>query len=253
LIAGRGLVKSDTVNMFVVNEAFVRALGMKNPEEALGVTVDIWSKKYPIEGVVKDFNTTSLHNKIDPVIMMADARNLIVGAVKLETSDVKQVLQKVEKTWKEQFPDYVFESTFLDDTINHFYDAERRTSKLVSIFASVAILIGCIGLLGLVSFMVTRRTKEVGIRKTLGATVTNIVTLFSKEFVILVGISFVIAAPLSYYMMNQWLEKFAYRITPGILTYLAGISLIIFVVIATVGYISFRAATANPVVALRDE
>lgn len=253
LIAGKDLIKSDSATMFVVTEAFYKELGIKSPEDAIGTYVDYWGRKALIQGVVKNFNASSLHNEISPVIIMEGHNSYFVGAIRLDTKDVKGVMSKVEAVWKEFFPNHVFEYTFLDDTINHFYDSERRTSKLVSIFAVVAILIGSMGLLGLVSFMVTRRTKEVGIRKALGASVASIMTLFSKEFVILIGISFVVAAPAAYYVMNQWLQNFAYRVELGPFTFVVGMVLSLVVVMMTVGYISYKAAVANPVIALKDE
>ena len=166
---------------------------------------------------------------------------------------MNETISKVKNTWEEIYPKYVFEYTFLDETIAHFYDAERRTSRLIGLFAGVAIFIGCIGLFGLVSFMARRKTKEVGIRKTLGASVSQILTLFSKEFAILIMVSFVIAVPISYYFMNEWLNNFKYRIHPGAPTFLMGVLLTFAVVLATVGIKSYQAAIANPVDALRDE
>jgi len=206
-----------------------------------------------ISGVIGDYHSESLHQAIAPLIMMTGIEVSFVGAVKLQTADVKTAMQGVEKVWKQTFPNYVFEYTFLDDTIGQFYDAERKTSSLISIFSVVAILIGSIGLLGLVSFMAARRTKEIGIRKTLGASVGSIMALFSKEFMYLILIAFLIAAPASYYFMKQWLANFAYRIEPGVFPYLAGVFVITTVVLVTVGIVSYRAASANPIKALRDE
>ena len=254
LLAGRNLIKSDTATFYLVNEAFVRALGLKNPEDAIGVSVGYWGRRRQlIQGVVKNFHTSSLHSKIVPVIIVAGSSNYFTTAVRLQTKDVKKVMGKIEETWKMTFPKYIFEYTFLDDTISNFYVREKRTSKLITVFALVAVLIGSIGLLGLVSFMVTKRTKEVGIRKTLGASVASIMTLFSKEFVFLILISFAVAAPTARYVMGQWLENFAYHIEPGFITFAAGVVLSLLVVLGTVGYISYKAASANPVNTLRDE
>jgi putative ABC transport system permease protein len=254
LLAGQNLIRSDTANLFLVNEAFVRALGLKDPADAIGISVEYWGRSRKlIQGVVRNFHTSSLHSKIPPVIIMAGTNFFYTTAIRLQTKDSKEVMSKVEQTWKMTFPKSIFEYTFLDDTISNFYAREKRTSKLITVFAVVAVLIGSIGLLGLVSFMVTKRTKEVGIRKTLGASVSSIMTLFSREFVVLILISFVVAAPASYYAMGQWLENFAYHIEPGIFTFAAGVVLSLLVVLGTVGTISYRAASANPVIALRDE
>jgi putative ABC transport system permease protein len=253
LLHGEDLIKSDTANRFIVNETLAKALGFQNAEEAIGVSGNLWGHKAQIKGIVKDFNSNSLHEKIEPVIMMTETRSFYVGAVRLTTNGGRKALAEIQKTWEDIYPKYVFEYKFLDDTIAEFYEAERRSEYLIGIFAGVAIFIGCIGLFGLISFMARSKTKEVGIRKTLGATAGQIIGLFSKEFVILIAISFVLSAPLAYYFMEQWLKNFAYRIHPGIPTFLMGVALTFVVVLSTVGIKSYRAATANPVDALRDE
>jgi ABC-type antimicrobial peptide transport system permease subunit len=171
----------------------------------------------------------------------------------MNTADLKKTMASIKDTWESVYPKYVFEHQFLDDTIASFYDGERRNTYLIGIFAGVAIFIGCIGLFGLVSFMARAKTKEVGIRKTLGASVTQVIALFSKEFIVLVTISFVISAPLAYYFMEGWLENFEYRIRPGVTTFLIGVAITFIVVLSTVGIKSYKAAVANPVDSLRDE
>jgi putative ABC transport system permease protein len=252
LLHGENLPDSDTVNRFLVNVAFTKELGYDNPEDALGTEVNLWGNKAIVKGIVNDFHSTSLHQDKGPVIITTSASAYYIGAVRLATNS-REAIAQVQKVWEEVYPKYVFEYTFLDETIEQFYKAERRNSYLIGIFAGVAILIGCIGLFGLISFMAKNKTKEVGIRKTLGASVGQVVALFSKEFIVLVAISFVLSAPLSYYFMNEWLKNFAYRITPGVMTFLLGIGVSLLVVFATVGIKSYRAAVANPVDALRDE
>jgi putative ABC transport system permease protein len=252
LLHGENLLQSDTVNRFLVNVAFTKVLGYENPEEAIGTEVNLWGHKAMVKGIVNDFHSTSLHEDKGPLIIMTETSAYYVGGVRLSTN-TKDAIAQVQKVWEEIYPKYVFEYTFLDDTIEQFYKAERRNSYLIGIFAGVAILIGCIGLFGLISFMAKNKTKEVGIRKTLGASVGQVVGLFSKEFIVLIVISFVLSAPLSYYFMNEWLKNFAYRITPGVMTFLLGIGVSVLVVFATVGIKSYRAAIANPVDALRDE
>jgi len=253
LLYGENLVKCDTANRFLVSEGFTKVLGYTNPQDAIGTPVDIWGNKALITGVVRDFNASPLHYKLQPTIILCGTSAYYVGTVRLATSDMSKTLAAVKKTWEEVYPKYVFEQSFLDETIAHFYDAERRNSYLIGLFAGVAIFIGCIGLFGLVSFMARRRTKEVGIRKTLGATVGQVVTLFSKEFVILILISFVISVPIAYYFMDEWLNNFKYRIQPNAATFLLGVAVTFGVVLATVGIKSYKAAIANPVDALRDE
>lgn len=253
LLAGEDFARSDSVDRFLVNEALVRALGFSNNEEALGIPITVWEKKALISGVVKNYNSGSLKEEIQPLIVIPDKNRFFICAVKLNSSDVEGVMDKVENEWKNFFPVYVFEYTFLDDTIKKYYEQERRTSNLLTMFSGVALLIGSIGLFGLVSFMVAKKTKEVGIRKALGASVSNIILLFSREFVTLIIISFLISAPTAYYLMNQWLSNFAYRITPNAGTFVMAISIITIVVLGTVGYKSLKAAVANPIDALKDE
>lgn len=253
LVYGEDLVEADSATRFLVNEAFVKALGFENPQDALGLHVEMWGNRSTISGIVKDFNTNSLHRRLRPAIMFCGVTSYQQGGVRISTSDLTTTLAKVKDTWESVYPKFVFESQFLDQTIAAFYDGERRNAYLIGIFAGVAIFIGCIGLFGLVSFMARSKTKEVGIRKTLGASVTQVIGLFSKEFVILVAISFAISAPLAYYFMEGWLENFEYRIHPGISTFLIGVGVTFVVVLSTVGIKSYKAAVANPVDSLRDE
>lgn len=253
LLHGENLIHSDTATRFLVSEAFAKALGFKNPADAISIPVNMWGRKALIMGIIQDFNSSPLHHKISPIIILCGSDSYSKGAVRLSTSNMPQTLGKVKATWEELFPKYVYEQHFLDETIAHFYDAERKVSYLIGLFAGVAIFIGCIGLFGLISFMARRKTKEVGIRKTLGASVGQVVALFSKEFVILIGISFVISVPITYYFMEEWLSNFEYRIHPNVLTFTLGVAFTFIVVLTTVGLKSYKAATANPVDALRDE
>jgi ABC-type antimicrobial peptide transport system permease subunit len=165
----------------------------------------------------------------------------------------KETLASVEKLWTSTYPDFVYEYQFLDEKIDRFYRQENQLSKLYTIFAAIAIFISCLGLYGLVSFMATQKIKEVGIRKVLGASIGNIVYLFSREFTLLILLSFCIAAPLAWYIMNQWLQDFTYRIKPGVGIFALAIIGSIIIAWITVGYRSLRAALANPVKSLRSE
>lgn len=253
LLHGEGLLRVDTATRFVVNESFAKKLGVENTEDAIGTPVDMWGRHALISGILKDFNTTSLHDEREPLIVLNGTESVYRGAVRLSTNNIPATLKEVQKTWESIYPNYVFEYDFLDNTIAQFYDAERRSSYLIGIFAGIAIFIGCIGLYGLVSFMARSKTKEIGIRKTLGASVAQVVGLFSREFVWLTILAFLLSAPMAWYFMNEWLSNFAYRVQPGIATFFLGVSLSFAVVIATVGIKSYRAAVANPVDALRDE
>jgi len=254
LVAGANIPASDSAHLFLVNEALVRAMGLKNAEEAIGVPIVYWgSKKGTVTGVIKNFHSGPLREKIMPVIFMTGPEFYNTCAVRLRTQDVKAVMDAIGQEWKTTFPQYVFEYSFLDDTIRNFYEEERRMSRMIMAFSLIVVLIGSIGLLGLVSFMVSKRTKEVGIRKTLGASTGSIMAIFSREFIWLIGVSFAIAGPAAYYSMEGWLENFAYRVQPGAFTFISGAALSFLIVFLTVGVISYRAATANPVDALRNE
>ena len=253
LLHGENLVKSDSANRFVVNEKFTKELGFQDPEKAIGVPVDMWGNKAVITGVIKDFNATPLQNELSPVIIMAGTTSYYVGAVRLNTNDLQRTIREIQNTWQGVYPNYVFEHTFLDEQIASFYNAERRNSYTMGFFSTVAIFIGCIGLLGLVSFMVQQKIKEIGIRKTFGASVMQIVTMLSKEFIVLIGISFLLSSPLAFYFMQKWLSNFAYRYSMNGLEFLAGLTLTLVISMLTIGYRSIRAAKANPIDALKTE
>jgi len=255
LIAGRAYVPSDTVNEFVVNEALVKKLGLKNPKDILGKEISFWNRRIHarVVGVIRDFHSNSLRDPIVPAVLACRTRNYSTIGIKIQESKAKEILAFVERLWNQTFPDYVYEYKFLNEKIEHFYDEENQLSQLYKIFAGIAIFISCLGLYGLVSFMAIQRTKEVGIRKVLGASVGNIVYLFSREFTLLIGIAFLIAAPLAYYLMHQWLNNFTFRIDLGLGFFILAIIGSILIAWITVGYKAIRAAIANPVKSLRTE
>lgn len=174
-------------------------------------------------------------------------------SVKITMANAKELLAKIESAWTAANPEYVYEYHFLDEIIQRFYEDEQRTSRLLTIFASIAIFIGCLGLFGLVSFMAAQRIKEIGVRKVLGAGVSDILLLFGKEFMQLVMIAFVMAAPIAYFAMSGWLQDFAYKITIGPGVFVTAITLALLIAAVTVGYRAFKAAAANPVDALKYE
>jgi ABC-type lipoprotein release transport system permease subunit len=253
LIHGEGLIKSDTANRFVVNERFAKMLGFQNAADAIGTPIDMWGRKALITGIVNDFHASPLQQELSPVIIFAGTGGYLKGAVRLKTSNVIKEVEEVRKVWEGVYPNYVFEHTFLDEQIAHFYDAERRNSYIMGFFSVVAIFIGCIGLFGLVSYVIQQKIKEIGIRKTFGASVMQIVSLLSKEFVILIAVSFVFSAPLAFYLMQKWLDNFAYKYSITGLEFLAGLVLTVLIAMLTVIYRSVRAATTNPIDALRNE
>ncbi|HTF20695.1 MAG TPA: ABC transporter permease [Chryseolinea sp.] len=253
LLVGENLVREDSATRCLVNETFVKSLGLSKLQDAIGVPVAIWGHHAIVTGVIRDFNAESLHNKIRPTIILPSSDSYFKGAVRMETENMNETLDQVRATWEAIFPNYVYEQFFLDDVISGMYKAERNVSRLVALFAGMAIFIGSIGLYGLISFIARTRTKEVGIRKSLGASAAQVVGMFSREFILLIAIAFIISMPMAHIFMSEWLNNFEYRIHPGILTFLLGVSFNFVIVLSTIGVRAYRAAVANPVTALRDE
>jgi len=253
-LAGEGYQKKDSAKKVVVNETLLKKLNVKNPEEAIGKTLRMGRGSWKtICGVVKDFKTNSMRDEIRPIMFFPNKMHYIYTAVKLHSPNIAQTQKAIQKNWESFFPEYVYVSTFMDETIERFYKQEDQMTLLYKIFASLAIFISCLGLYGLISFMVLQKTKEVGIRKVLGASIANIMYLFSKEFSILIGIAFIIAAPIAWYFMNEWLQNFVFRINIGLSVFVIAILTSIAVAWLAVGYKALRAALANPVKSLRTE
>ncbi len=256
LVAGHIYAKTDTVHEYVVNEALLKKLGITNPNDAIGKNLELFNDKTKnarIVGVVKDFNVRSLKHDIPPVIMAAYKSTYQVINIKIQPTNIKESLASIEHLWNNAFPDNLYEYQFLDTKIAAYYKSEEQQSDLCKIFAGIAIFISCLGLYGLISFMALQRTREVGIRKTLGASVSSIVYLFSKEFTVLILLSFAISAPVGWYFMNKWLMDITYRITLGPGIFLLAIAVSIVIAWLTVGYKAVSAALANPVNSLRSE
>ncbi|MES1219070.1 MAG: FtsX-like permease family protein [Bacteroidota bacterium] len=254
-IAGKQYTDADSVTGFVVNRLLASTLGFKNPADIIGKKIDFWDGyiKANIVGVVEDFHGTTLAKQMKPIVMGSFKNTYQLVNIKLQSRDANPALAAFEKWWKLSFPDNVFGYQFLDDKIASFYLQEEQVSQLYKAFAAIAIFISCLGLYGLISFMAVQRTREVGIRKVLGASVGNIVYLFSKEFTLLVAIAFIIAAPVAWFFMNNWLQNFAYRAGIGIAVF--GLTIVTAIVIAwiAVGYQAIKVALANPVKSLRTE
>jgi putative ABC transport system permease protein len=254
LIAGRNYTASDTLREIVINETLSEKLGLKVPQEAVGKNLRIGGGVWlPVVGVVKDFKTNSLKEDVKPLTIASRTDFYYTLAVKLRTNNLPLVTAQVKKLWERTYPEYAYTSHFVDETIERFYRQETQLALLYKIFAGIAIFISCLGLYGLVSFMAAQKTKEVGIRKVLGANVRNIVVMFSKEFTLLIGIAFIIAVPVAWYFMNSWLQNFVYRIDLGVGVFVLAIISSLIIAWLTVGYRALRAALANPVKSLRTE
>jgi ABC-type antimicrobial peptide transport system permease subunit len=253
LAAGRIYFPSDTVREFVVNEAVVNQLHIPHPADAIGKLVNVNGKIAPIVGVVKDFHVYSLRDPIGPVVLTTISGAYGLVNVKLNLKKAKTTIAAMEALWNKNFPDFIFEYNFLDETIAKFYTQEDQLAQLYKIFSVIAIFISCLGLYGLISFMAVQRKKEIGIRKVLGAPVSDIVVMLSKEFTILIAIAFLVASPIAWYFMHQWLQQYTYRIMIGAWFFAATIISSLVIAWLTVGYTAIKAALANPVNSLRTE
>ncbi len=253
LLAGTNLQASDTVTSYLVNESLAKQAGFgDNYDDIIGTEINYWGFQAPVIGVVSDFNTSSLHMDVRPVVI-ATRTNFFISAIKINTEMTEEALSALETAYAAAFPNAVFEYTFLDDHIAQMYEDEQQTAQIMNIFTAIAIIIGCLGLFGLVSYMATTRTKEIGVRKVLGANIADILKIFGSELGLLTGISFLIAAPASYYLMQQWLSEFAYKITLGFEIFAMAFLGTVIIAVLTVGYKSINAAIANPVESLKSE
>ena len=254
-VAGKGYDQSDTARQLVVNESFVHKLGINNSAEIIGKTASINGGRnfLPIVGVVKDFKTNSLREEIKPIVISENKPFEGDITIKIQTRHLSKTVATLQRQWENNYPAYAYNGYFVDDNIAQFYKQETQMSLVYKIFAGIALFISCLGLYGLVSFMVVQRTKEVGVRKVLGASVSSIIYLFSKEFMMLITISFVIAVPIGWYMMSGWLQNFVYKIQMGVDVFVFAIAASLIIAWVTVGYKAIKAALANPVRSLRSE
>lgn len=254
LAAGRNVVASDTIREFLVNEALTQKLGLAKPEDALNKQLALGKfAKGRIVGVLKNYHNRSFKDDYAPMLITTFKKQYEISNIKLSSANIGPSLKGVEKLWNEVYPDYAFEYQFMDERIAAFYKQESQLSRIYECFAVVAILLSCLGLYGLASFMAVQRIKEVGIRKVLGSSVGAIVYLFSKEFVVLIVIGFAIAAPITWYLMNKWLQDYIYRIHIHWSIFLLAAVIAMAIALATVSYQLIKAALVNPVKSLRSE
>jgi putative ABC transport system permease protein len=256
LVAGRNIEASDTIKEFLVNEMLLKNLGIRSPQDALNKEINLWERMNGrIVGVLKDFNTRSFRDDLAPLIITTFKNGYSEASIKLDSKELSSSIPRIEKIWGEVYPDFVFEYKFLDEKVESFYKQENQLAHLYKIFALLAIFLSCLGLYGLASFMAVQRIKEVGIRKVLGATGLHIVYLFSKEFTWLIAIAFLIATPLTWYFMNQWLQNYplTFRVTLSWWIFLTGGIASMIIALTTVSFQAVKAAMANPVNSLHSE
>ncbi len=253
VIAGRNYFPSDTIREVLINETTVRRLNLSSASAAIGQPVKIGHNKGTVVGVVRDFNNKSLHSEISPIAIFPGHLQYHTCAVRIDPVHIRADLGAFEKLWNDTYPDYLYAYQFLDDSIAKFYELDNSLLTLVEFFAVIAVFIGCLGLYGLTAFMAVRKTKEIGVRKVLGASIPSILWLFGREFSRLVLIAFAVAAPAAWWIMHQYLQDFKYRIAIGPVIFLLAIAVTLVIVVLTVGYQSMRSALANPVKSLRTQ
>ncbi len=257
LIAGRFNKRTDSLTEYVINESCARFLGFKNPADAVGKFIERDKGGIPIVGVVHDFYSRSMHEPLKPLIFYSifPYEFVLHIALKPETGagSWKITIAQIEKAYKEIYPGEDFKYNFFDESIAKFYESEQHISTLLSWATGLAIIISCLGLLGLVIYTTNQRTKEIGIRKVLGAKLVQIVHLISKDFLKLVMLAFIIASPLAWWGMNKWLENFAYHVQISVWLFVSAAALMILIAILTLAFQTIRAASANPVKSLRTE
>ncbi len=252
LLAGRNLLPNDTLRELVINETFMRDLGFDDPREAVGTTFEFNSKDHTVVGIVEDFHFRSLHHPIEPLLYRyADESRCF--ALKVKGEQIEQTIDKLTDKWNEVYPEYPLTVYFMDETIEQFYETERRASKLASTATGIAILISCLGLFGLISFTIVQKSKELGIRKVLGASILQIGTILSKEFIVLIIVAFVISTPISYYIIDRWMDDFAYQTSISLWIYLLGGLVSVAIALASIGAKVWKASGANPIDSLRYE
>ncbi len=257
LAAGRNYSKnfiSDSTS-FIINESAVNLYGLSSAKDALGKTLEVveMGKSGQVVGVVKDFHFNSLHQDIEPTVFHMNPRSYSFFLVQLNSDNVFNTIDFIESKWKEFVPANPIEYYFLDEKFNQLYLSEVRLGKIFIFFSIIAIFVGCLGLFGLASFMAEQRRKEIGIRKVLGATESKIVQLISKDFTLLLIVSNIIAWPVAFYAMEQWLNNFAYRIDIDFMPFVVSAAVTIIFALTTVSYQAFRAAKTNPINTLRAE
>jgi putative ABC transport system permease protein len=265
MVAGRAFSKefaTDQEEAFIINETAVKQLGFGTPAKALGQRMN-WEKWEPdslnpvkkgkVIGVVKDFHVKSLHEKLSPTVLQIYPPVLEKMAVKVHTTDLASTIAFIRSTWNKFAPEYPFDYKFLDENFAAMYIQEDKLSTLLLLFTGMAIFVGCMGLFGLTAFAAEQRVKEIGIRKVLGASVSSIVTMLCGSFLRPVLIAFIIAFPLSWWLMHGWLENFPYRVSISLLVYVLAAATALGIAVVTISFQSIRAATSDPVKNLRTE
>jgi putative ABC transport system permease protein len=236
---------------YVINEALANKIGW-TPQQAIGRTINK-GVDGPVVGVVKNFNFSSLHDPIGPLVIVLGRDFSRDFMIRIDVNDLQSTIGRLEMVWKQRITDRPFNYHFLDEDYNKLYQSEQRSSALFGVAAALAIVLACLGLFGLAAFTTVQRTKEIGIRRVLGANLGSITVLVAKNFLTLVGIAIVIAAPLAWWAGNKWLQDFAFRIPVQAYVFIATAIVTALIALCTVGYHALKAALMNPVKSLRTE
>ncbi len=257
IIAGRNFSKDfplDSANALILNESAAKLYGYPNPQDIIGKSFEQWGRTGKIVGVVEDFNYVSLHDEVEPLSIRFGTRyNVSVFSLKLNSEDFPKTLSELEDLWVKLVPHRPFDTRFVDQNFNKQYKADERFGMIFSIFSTLAIFVACLGLFGLTIYSTAQRNKEIGVRKVLGASTGRIIALLSKDFIILFIIALAISIPLSAYVMNSWLNGFAYRIPLGFEVFAVAAFITLIVAFITMSFKTVSAALSNPVEALKDE
>lgn len=253
ILAGRNLNPSDTIREYLLNETAVKALRLPAMQDAIGKSATINGRAGTIVGVVKDFHFRSFRAAIEPLCLTTRSENYGSCGIKVNFATLSTTLTSVEKAWTSTYPSSIFTYRFLDEEIERFYKIDNMLLRLIQAFAGISIFVGCLGLYGLVSFVASQKTREIGVRKVLGASTSSILWLFGKEFLRLLLIAFLLAAPLGYWVMDDWLNHFAYRIQLSAGIFITAILVSFVVALLTVGFRSIKASLTDPVKSLRTE
>lgn len=252
LVAGRNVFRADTVKEALANELLAKKLNL-TPQELIGKVITVNETRVPVVGVVKNFHDQSFHEDLSPLFLPNWKEQFNTYAVRINPANITATLAALDKTWSRRHPDQLYEYQFLDEHIARFYQTEDLMLKLIEAFALIAVGIGCFGLYGLVMFISAQKTKEIGIRKVLGGTLTHILWMFGKEFSRLILIAFFIATPVAWWLMNSWLSDFQYKIGISAWIFIGAILTTVLITALTIGYQSLKASLANPVRSLRTE
>ncbi len=253
LICGRNIRSADSATEYLVNETFVKKLGLKNPAEVLGKNLKVHRQTAPIVGVVRDFHTTSFRSRIPSLYISMEKNRFRTAGIKISASNLRTEKVEIERLWKQIYPGFIYQGYFFDEKVASMHEDEDKLSQIIRFFAILAIVIGSLGLFGLISFTVLHKTKEIGIRKVHGAGKASIMIGMSSEFAWLLLFAFVAAAPLAYWIMSGWLNDFKFRIKIEPLVFLLALSLSALITLLTIGFKTYQAATANPIKSLRAE